>query len=1586
VSEDFRIVVAPDVYSDFITDANWSQYKDKIVAIDYLPTAEKPIEVEGLTYDYASTSLNTLPTSELVRLQSSWWNAAIIAAEVAMTVITYGQYSSAQKAANSIIANAATNASEAANALNAASSQVLSAENLLRTVSTSEFISKAKVSLTSTMGTASQYYTHFFNSLVNSYAFQGLNSAALELNAAMDGMTKAYQALVFANSSFASIQAAVQATFAYNMSVGLMTAITSIGEVGLMNGIGYLTNRLAKNMERKDSWMFVGGQWLLTENKHTIWHMYIKDVADNLETAKIYNDIGTVYNYKTVSIGRNAFHNKSNLRTVKFEDVNNGEMYDQMVITIPDSAFLGCTNLRELNLIMRSNYTDRDLSLTPDNFIVCGNNIFMGCDTTQMKIVVGSDVIDQFLEDPTWSRFANMYVVKDVPVKVDYEHEGVNYTYNFTNNSLKKQTYINEHTIEHLNVVGDNGELGKRNGEVALFNDIGSFNNYKLDNVVKKSFYGSNDVKGLSFWDLNGGDAYTNLNVLLQDSCFADCKGMEYVNMIYMVTDGINNVQPLSPDSVRLGTGVFDGCDNLKIKMMYDAKDAFTNDSAWAKYEDKFLPCFFKPADENVEDALNELGLWYKSPIDNGTWDVMDASKEMTANVLGEALSKYSILSFDEFKAFEANGMTSVAANMFNGQKNLQCVKLPSTITTIFASAFKECTSLPEITIPASVTRINNEAFMNCSSLRTVIMEGKTPCVVADGVFSGLPDDFVVYVPNEEEVINAYKTHFSWEKYADHIQGYTNNRTLKVVTLTEAGTLAEKLGLKVKYNNVGGIVSKDYFTLEGSFSQYDSLKVCGPVNGTDIAVIRSIAGRSPIHCDIDPRGRLKYLDLSEANIKKGGDFYSVENFGPWDIARRTDDNTIGLVMFEKLPYLETLILPFSATSIKDEMAWQCPNLQRIVFGPYINDIEEDIIEGSTNLKEMIFLGPKPKTIDRDIFNGKGSFVAVFARHKYVDDYRKDYKFYNKADTITVGFEDGTAETILFSKGIYNSKDIILRNNVENLLAGSDVETFNELIYAFGTSRLGDNSFNGCGKLKEICIPPTIMEISSRAFAGCNSLRSIYMQSDTVPQLAPDAFESLPEDFVIYVNGGMEEAFKEGWSQYADHIFGYRSKITKVKEVTLKKAGTLADELGLTLTMKNDDPSNIESITGNYSIYSALKVNGPVNGKDIAVLRLLAGRDEENCELVTLSRLIYLDLYNAQICTDDNNVCYNRKGANDYVEENDVIPDNMFWKCDNLSTVILPKSVKKINKEAFYDMLYLENVVVGDNVTYIDDDAFGKCPKLKNIVFLGKEKPVLHGDAFTDAITDQPYHVDNFYVARGIYDEYLADAEYTTHADKISAIYDDDDLFRAFGSHLVMTDDDLGAVNNIDGWFDGFTDIRNLRMLAHCKIDSLDAETLKDLKNLQFIKMPATLTTIEDGAFSGNNELRWADFTRCADAGPALAAGYDKLGISSKALAYMPASFGSSDRTNVVYGAEGSRECAHFTITDSRDYCVPMDFTAKATSYDRVFKKSDRPYTLCLPYDSYVPENTKAYTLSGRSDDQLIFAQVTRIEANKPYIV
>lgn len=1519
--EDFRIVVAPELYNFFIADKNWGQYADRIVASDYMPLVYEPVTHEGVTYDYASKSLNILPTSELIRMQSSWWNAAIVGAELAITIATWGW------------ANAATGTATATSRLSAkawlegAKQGVLSAEVKL-----------------------------------NRVILEGLGSVALK-----EAKKNLYYATIAVEMAEEAVANVVTTNAYYMMAAGL-SATSAAG----INGLSYVANTIGQKARREPSWM-LSGQWLLTENKHTIYHMYVKDVEDK-ETVTLYNDIGTAYNYKTVGIGNFAFHDKKNLKTIKFKDVNTGEMYAPMTVVVPDKAFKGCTNLETLDLIMWSNYTQRYVPLGPENFIVCGDDIFEGCDMSKLKIRIGKEKYEEFAENTVWGKFKDNFEVVDIKEKVDFVEFGAQYSYSFENNSRKKETYLREHNIEHLHIIGQDGDLDSQDGELGLVNDIGAYNNYKLDYVKKKAFYGSKELKGISMFDLKGfgglGDAYTDLEVVLQDSAFANCPNLEHINMLYFRTDGTNSVEPMSPKRVMLGKDVFKDSPKLKIKMVTNAIDEFKADTAWVKYEDRFLPSFIMTEDPALMSVLKDCGMRYSSPVMGGSYDIYDVMQVTDPAALNGKFQAQALNTFREFKAFECINLNHIGDYLFKDCTKLQSIDLPSTIETIGQQAFYGCTLLDNIVVPESVNSISVEAFKGCAGLNRITFLSATPATLGADVFAEMPEDYIIYVPAAS--VDAYKE--AWPQYADHIQSVSGKHTgVFEVTLTEPGTLAEKLGLT--------ITGYDPLTISGNYNKYDSLKVAGPINGTDIGVIRFMGGRDVDNAEVTHAGNLKYLDLYDADIKKGGEDYNQDGAND----RITEDNCIDTYMFWQLDVLETLILPKSATKIKEYAFNNCDALKRLVIGDNIKSIGKKVTHDSPNLQEVILLCKEAPATNSDAWSEDIIVKAFYAPRAISNHLSGSHAYYTRIDSIGSPFEDDALLYALAEKRIYTMQDLSGLKSVDNLINGNtDIKKFNELIMAVDVEELGDNALSGCTGLEEVMLPHRLKSISAGAFDGCTSLMSVNVTNDSIPTLSNNAFESLPKEFVIYVAPGQEEAYRKAWPQYANHIQGFKQYKEEIKVVTVTEAGTLGEALGFTVDM--DSPSDVGRIGGDIVSIKALKVIGPINGKDIAVLRMLGGREEEDADEVALAHMTYLDLYDATICTDPNNICFNRDGINDYVENDNEIPEHMFWKLDKLQTVVLPKNVTKIDDNAFYDCLNIETIVVGDETTEIGNDAFGKCKNLKNLVFLCNDKPTLDDDAFTDPISDQPYRVEKIHVPFNLSSKYRADREFTTHAKEICTNFKEEALFRAYGSHAVMSTDQLQGVTNIDGWFDHHTGVKDLSSLGKTSIETLKATTLAALTNLQKISFPATLKEVESGAFAANENLLWADFAACTEADVLTESNIGTLGFVDHALIYAPENFAGTGYTNVVYGSEGDLKCDRMLLSENAGFDAPRAFKASAISFDRVFVGNERT-TLCLPFDMEVPYGMIVYEMTSSTHETITVSPVTKVmKAYTPYIV
>lgn len=137
------------------------------------------------------------------------------------------------------------------------------------------------------------------------------------------------------------------------------------------------------------------------------------------------------------------------------------------------------------------------------------------------------------------------------------------------------------------------------------------------------------------------------------------------------------------------------------------------------------------------------------------------------------------------------------------------------------------------------------------------------------------------------------------------------------VTLDKAGTLPDKIGSAKKY-------------------KITNLKIIGEINGTDWLLIRDMAGGNSDGRSYETGGRLATLDLSEAKIVSGGEFY----FSPWwtsDIVYTSKD-VLGAYAFYQCTSLVSLTLPKSITEIGARAFQECSNLANVAIPDSVTSI------------------------------------------------------------------------------------------------------------------------------------------------------------------------------------------------------------------------------------------------------------------------------------------------------------------------------------------------------------------------------------------------------------------------------------------------------------------------------------------------------------------------------------------------------------------------------------------------------------------------------------------------------------------------
>ena len=186
-------------------------------------------------------------------------------------------------------------------------------------------------------------------------------------------------------------------------------------------------------------------------------------------------------------------------------------------------------------------------------------------------------------------------------------------------------------------------------------------------------------------------------------------------------------------------------------------------------------------------------------------------------------------------------------------------------------------------------------------------------------------------------------------------------------------------------------------------------------------------------------------------------------------------------------------------------------------------------------------------------------------------------------------------------------------------------------------------------------------------------------------------------------------------------------ITKQITIKLDEAGTLPNKIGSTKKFQ---------ITN-------LKIIGEINGRDLQMIREMAGKDVRGND--TDGMLSVLDLSDAKIVEGGG---YNINGFY-YPTSNDKIGDNAFCDCSGLTSLTLPSDVTEIGNAAFEGCSGLTSLTLPSGVAKIGDYAFHGCSGLTSIYVYAEKLPNMGNDVFEGCDAKKC----TVYVPKGTYDDY-----------------------------------------------------------------------------------------------------------------------------------------------------------------------------------------------------------------------------------------
>lgn len=308
----------------------------------------------------------------------------------------------------------------------------------------------------------------------------------------------------------------------------------------------------------------------------------------------------------------------------------------------------------------------------------------------------------------------------------------------------------------------------------------------------------------------------------------------------------------------------------------------------------------------------------------------------------------------------------------------------------------------------------------------------------------------------------------------------TPNVTAITITVNSPGMLSEKISPEKKY----------YTT---------SLKIKGKLNGTDIWLLRDMAG-----CDENMKqtsGTLAYLDLSEAQIVSGGKAYAKNYY--------TEDNVVTEYMFNKCKSLVKIVLPNSTTKIEGLALTDCNGIKSIDIPKNVKAIEGMPFDKSTTINITDLKAWNDVDLNNSIFNQygrdykytyKGKVLRTLDIPASVTNMSNNFTYISEIETVNV---PATVRTIGYrALSAKNFKNINIADGVEEFgeRAFENDSQLKEIKIPKSVKALRSGCFWGCTGLTKMVVPSNVEAIEDYIFADCNSLTSVDMSKCRIEML------------------------------------------------------------------------------------------------------------------------------------------------------------------------------------------------------------------------------------------------------------------------------------------------------------------------------------------------------------------------------------------------------------------------------------------------------------------------------------------------------
>ena len=585
----------------------------------------------------------------------------------------------------------------------------------------------------------------------------------------------------------------------------------------------------------------------------------------------------------------------------------------------------------------------------------------------------------------------------------------------------------------------------------------------------------------------------------IHDMAFKGCKNMTSIIIPESVTD--------------IANGAFYGCDNLtsivinQDNPVYDSRD---NCNAVIKTGTNTLiagckKTSFPSSVKNIGDCAfygsNIASVIIPSTIDSiGKWAFLDCTGLMSLTI--------------------EEGVASIGNGAFLGCSSLTAIEIPSTVNAILPATFQGCSNLTELKIPNSVSEIEYMAFLECNSIETLywncdvsprcvtsgayeslknVVLGDSITIIGSEAFAGCKNLKTIDIPLGVKIIGQ-----------DAFYGCSGLKTMTIpygVEKVGYNTFGACDGIETLYwnsnCNLGNAIRPIKNTLKTIIigDSVSSLDVSAFVDCKNLISV-SVAPGNPV---FDSRNNCNAIIESSLNKLLFGFKNTTIPEGVTAIADKA---------FSYCGAPKDIILPSSLLSIDDYAFLGCDSLASLVIPANVNHIGQSITNGCCALTSLS-VDPQNAYYDSRsdcnaiIEKSTGRLIAG-CNNSTIPEGITTIATYSLS-----GFSQLKSVSCPSSLRVIEDYAFAGCNGMESVLFSSSMDSIGSYAFAYCYSLLSINipsgiktiepsTFFSCDTLMSIDIPASVEKIGTQAFAYCKSLKSISIPS-TVMEIEANAF-------------------------------------------------------------------------------------------------------------------------------------------------------------------------------------------------------------------------------------------------------------------------------------------------------------------------------------------------------------------------------------------------------------------------------------------------------------------------------------------------